>query len=207
VKHKVFAIMSFLLVLVSFNAVAQSDSSKKEWTFPSPHGILHVSAASFPSGTGTRVTRLEITPAIRGSWTVAEEAAALDSVLADLPKNGFELRSLASISFRLNERDAISRLATHAALSKTWRGGLRTRIPAKFYPLVVRFLNESDAYKAWNDVFAKRALKLQAVSVEEVAIEPFSKSGASCPPTANCVRLSVPSDAFVQINILPMIGR
>jgi hypothetical protein len=158
---------------------------------------------SFPDRNGRKITRLEVSSIPKGAWSVAEEAGALDSVLGNLPKEGFEMRSLASVSFRLNEKDAIARLASYAAESTKWRSELRTGNPAKFYPIVVSLLNTSHAYREINGVFAKRGLDLRVVSVEKVAVEPFSRAGATCPMRFNCKNLLIPSDARIQIDVYP----
>ena len=174
---------------------------KKEWTFKGENGDLQVSATSFPRDSGGRSTTIEIWASIGGSWTVAQEAAALDSVLSELPKAGFDTRSLSIILLRLNERDAISRLAAYAAESNIWRSELKTRSPAKYYPLIASFLNASGAYREWNDVFAKRGFALRVAGVEKVGVEAFSKSGAKCPTGTSCENLLVPNDALIQINV------
>ena len=206
-KSKIRQTILCSVVLLAFNVFAQNNDVKKEWSFQNSRGTLQVSAMSFPSSSGARVTRLELSPSARGTWTVAEEAKALDSVLKGFPNAGFDLRSVASISVRLNEDDALGRLAVHLAQSKTWRGMLKTRNPGRFYPLVVASLNDSGAYKELNDIFTQRSMGLRVVSVEKVDTEPFSKSGAKCPTGANCANLLVPSDALVQMNIVPLVGR
>jgi hypothetical protein len=144
---------------------------------------------------------LEVWPNVRGSCSVAEGARALDAVLNDLPKTEFDTHTLTFILLRLNERDAISRLATFTAQSKEWRSKLKTHSPAQYYPLVASFLNASGAYREWNDVFVKRGMRLNVAGVEKVGLEQFSKSGAKCPTNVSCDHLLVPDDALIQINI------
>ena len=47
-------------------------------------------------------------------------------------------------------------------------------------------------------------LKKAIAAIEEVIMEPFSQTGASCPQATDCSNLLVPKDALVQINVVPV---
>jgi hypothetical protein len=189
--------------MVSFPALGQNGEIKKEWKFPSSHGELAIMASSFPNDSGVRFVSIHIYPTVWGSWTAAEETGPLESVLDAFPKAGFDTQRLSFMQLRLQEPDAQKLVAEQAALSKIWRSAVKTRRPAKTYPLVVDFINQSGAYSEWNDAFRERGLQLKAVGIEELGLQPFSKSGAKCPTGVNCANLLVPNDALVQINIVP----
>jgi len=188
---------------VSTSAFCTEPELQKTWRFRGREGGVEIKLTRFVHGDGTKVTSLEIYSPDAAPRDVEEEGKFFASVLDDLSKAGFNLKSLDSILSRFNEPDAVKRVAVYAASSKQWRGALKTYQPSVYYPLVTSFLNESHAYQEWDSVFKSHGLALKVAGVEEVLVEPFSKVGASCPVAADCSNLLVPSDAFVQMNIMP----
>ena len=111
-------------------------------------------------------------------------------------------RSIDWISLRLSEPDAIWKVAQEAVASAEWRRATK-RGPSRYYPLVTRFLNESGAYAEWDRVFQKYGLSLKVAGVEKVGMEPFAKLHMPCPQGNTCQRLLIPTDALVQLNVIP----
>jgi hypothetical protein len=207
--RRVLVLIAFALVMTHAhsNLLAQDARARKTWTFHSRSGDVEIEATAWPNTDGTTRATLSISSGYGVSRSVTEEAGFLAVVLDDLPKEGLTDRSVTVIQLRLNESEARRRVAVYAAQSPIWRGSLRTRNPASFYPLIVSFMNASGAYVEWNDVFGKHGLKLKVVGVEKVMLEQFSKLDAECPAGANCRNLLVPSDALVQINVTPAASR
>ncbi len=108
-----------LTATLGLAAAAQNQVLRKDWNYTSNHGNLLISVVSAPSEYGDFSTTLKLTPS--GTWTVAQEAACLGSVLDALPDAGFEIRNLSSISLHFGEKDARQSVASQAARSKVWR--------------------------------------------------------------------------------------
>ena len=193
-----------LFLLASIGIAAYCQESKKSWHFKGRSGEVEIDVITVPGAKGTPVSSLHISSPSGGVRSVQEESSFIDSVLAQLPKEGVDPNQLTMISLRLNESEALERLARYAAQSPQWRSALRTKSIGKVYPLIVGFLNASHAYQEWENIFEKRGFQLQVVGVEEVMMVPFAKAGVKCPPKANCAGLLVPDDALVQINLIPI---
>jgi hypothetical protein len=195
----IFAVRSLL--------IAEEPEKQKAWRFQGKAGAVEIKFTRFLNKDGTTPTSLQVYSPDGAPRSVAEEAAFLAAVLDDLPKEGISIQSLDWISFRFNESEAVSKVATYAASSKRWRESLKTKNMSVVYPLVTSFLNASGAYEEWDRVFKQHGLTLKVVSVEEVIMEPFSQAHASCPANANCKNLIVPMDALVQMNIVPIVHK
>lgn len=205
IKFVTFALLSFFAGILCVSAAAQNGLAKKSWAFKSNHGTLLISAVTTLNESGVREISLNITPSVYGSWTVTEEAAALSRVLDELPKAGYDIRSLSSIRLRMEERDAQQMIATQAALSKAWKMALKSKSSSDTDPAIVALINHSKAYDDWNSIFNQRGLDLRAIGVENVELEAFSKSGATCPAGGNCDKLLVPTDAYVQMTVSHLV--
>lgn len=197
-------VVLLLFCVTTLHAGAQEPESRKSWQFHGKSGDVEITLISSPGSNGTRVASLHISSGAGVSRSVSEESKFLEEVLNALPKQGLDAHSLTMIGLRLNEKEARMRLAGSASKSPAWRSSVRTKNVAKVYPLIVSFLNASGAYKEWSDVFSKYGLALKVVGVEEVEMEGFSKLGMKCPSGANCTGLLVPSDALLQINVVPL---
>lgn len=196
-----------LLVLAAicgtaFRIIAEDIKMEKTWSFQGSEGVVEIKLIRFADKKGPTSLHIYSTDGMPRS--AAEEAGFLTSVLDSLPKEGVSALSLDFVSLRLQEKDAISRVATYAALSKSWRDALKTKNLSVVYSLVTSFLNDSGAYKEWDSVFRLRGLTLRVAGVEEVIMEPFSQTQTKCPLSANCKNLLVPSDALIQINLTPI---
>jgi hypothetical protein len=206
---KTIKFVSILLCLLIANLLSNAASAqngvKKDWAFKNSHGILQISAYSLPTHSGRREITLRISPSANSSWSVAEEAASLSRVLDEFPKAGFDIRNLSSIKLRMQERDAQQQVAIQAALSKAWKMALKSKSTDDTDPLIVSLINQSRAYDDWNNAFNERGLSVEVVGVEQVELEAFSKSGATCPSGENCGKLLVPGDAYVQMTISHLI--
>lgn len=194
-----FALMFFCGT--SWTTFAQSSEIKKAWSFQGEHGPVEIQLTRFTQDKGAVATSLHVFSPDGSPRSVIEEAGFLGTVLDGLPKEGIDVQSLDWIGLRFNETEAVDRVASCAAASKQWRPALRTGRTAVVYKLVTSFLNGCGAYEEWNRVFEAHGLSLKVAGVEEVMIEPFSKTTATCPPEADCKRPKVPTDALVQINI------
>jgi len=181
---------------------AEDAEMQKTWKFQGKDGIVEIKLIRFVDNSGP--TSLHIGSPDGAPRSVVEEAGFLATVLDDLPKEGISVQSLDIIGLRLQEKEAISRVATRAALSGQWRDALRTKRISVVYPLVTSFLNDSGAYKEWDRVFKLHGLTLRVAGVEEVIMEPFSRTQTNCPVGANCKDLLVPSDALIQMNVTPI---
>jgi hypothetical protein len=188
----------------SFGALADEPEIQKTWKFQGEHGAVEIELTRFAESDGKNATSLHIYSPNGGPRSVTEEAEFLAKVLDDLPSTGVNAQSLDWISLRFNEPEAVRKVAASAASSKQWRGALKTKSVSVAYPLVTSFLNESGAYKEWDRVFRSHGLTLKVAGVEEVIMEPFSQTGASCPQATDCSNLLVPKDALVQINVVPV---
>ncbi len=205
IKFGTFTVLFIFAGILCVSAAAQKGITKKDWAFKSNHGTLLISAITSLNESGKREITLNITPSIYGSWTVTEEATALSRVLDELPKAGYDIRNLASIRLRMGERDAQQMIATQAALSRAWRIALKSKSTSDTDPAMVALINQSNAYDDWNNIFNQRGLELKAIGVENVELEAFSKSGATCPTGGNCDKLLVPADAYVQMTVSHLI--
>jgi hypothetical protein len=179
--------------------LAEDNEIEKTWTFQGRDGAVEIKLTRFVDKKGP--TSLNIFSPDGTPRSVIEEAGFLTSVLESLTKEGVDLESLDLINFRLQEKEAISRVAVRAALSVRWRKALNTRRTSVVYPLVTSFLNDSGAYKEWDHVFKLHGLTLRVAGVEEVIMEPFSQTQTECPTGADCRDLLVPKDALIQINV------
>jgi hypothetical protein len=203
-----FIIFSLVIVCCPCRySFAQSAILTKSWKFGGKNGDLQITARSFTTDSKERVTRLEISPTVRDSWTLEAEAASLEEVLNDFTNAGFDIMRLESISLRLNEKSAQSCIAIYAAESHSWRAALKTRSVGKVYPLIVAYLNECHAYAEFDRVLREKGLRLKVVGVEEVIMAPFSQLGAKCPANRSCAGLLIPTDALVQLNVEPIDAR
>jgi hypothetical protein len=205
IKFAGVALLCVLNGMLGFSAAAQNGATKKSWKFNSNHGELVISAYSAPNESGKKEITLNITPSLYGSWTVAEESAALSRVLDEFPKAGFDIRNLGAINLRIEERDAQQRIANEAALSKAWHAALKSKSAADSDPLIVALINQSNAYDDWNNAFNQRGLEVKVIGVDDVELVSFSKSGATCPIGGNCDKLLVPANALVQMTVSHLI--
>jgi hypothetical protein len=200
-SRRTLLILAFLCSAFSPRSVlAQSTETKKEWHFPMGKGETVITLFTFPSESGKPFTSIEIYSTQEASPSLAEEARFLGNVLDDMPKG----TNLSFIQHRLSEPEARARLANYAAISKEWKRTVRTRNVSVVYPLVSTFLNKSDAYHEWSQVFRSHGLRLYVVGVEKLILEPFAKTGGACPTETNCLDLVVPEDAMIQMNIVPL---
>ena len=190
-----------------FQAFAEEPETLYTWRFQGKAGPVEIKLDRVMETTGAKTTTLHIYSPDSSPRSVIEEAGFLATVLKDLPKAGVTAESLDWISFRLSESEAVSRLAKRVASSRRWREALWTKKVSVVYPLVASLLNNSGAYKEWDQVFEQRGLALKVSGVEEVIMEPFSQVGLSCPTGANCKGLIVPKDALVQMNVEPIQRR
>jgi hypothetical protein len=188
---------------VSVRAIADEPELEKIWKFQGKRGAVEIRLTRFINSDGTKPTSLGMGSFNGGPGSVVEEAAFLAKVLDEMPSTAISPQSLGWISFRFNEPEAVGKVAIYAASSKRWRRALKTKSVAAVYPLVTLFLNESGPYQEWDLVFRNHGLTLKAVGVEKVIMEPFSRSGATCPEATDCSNLLVPSDALVQMNVVP----
>jgi hypothetical protein len=193
-----------LTALLQINA--EEPQLTKTWKFKGQGGEVEIVLTRFAQGNHVGPTSLSISSYSGRPQSLAEEAGFLSKVLDELPNYGVELKSLDWISCRFNLPEAVDRVATYAASSARWRGALNTTNPARAYPLVASFMNDSGAFREWESTFRKHGLRLEVASVEKVFFEPFPKTGATCPPRSNCKNLRVPTDALVQLNIHSMTG-
>lgn len=195
------------LCLGSFCSQAQEPQTLKSWTFQGKSGPVEMKLTRAVGSGGRTATVLHIYSPDGGPRSAAEEAGFLAEALSDIEKMHIEVKSLDWISFRLAEPEAIAKLASYAASSTQWRQGVATKRPAIYYPLVTSMLNDSGAYKEWDNVFRKYNLSVRVAGVEEVILERFSKTRGKCPPATNCASVRVPGDALVQMNIVPLASR
>jgi hypothetical protein len=177
---------------------------EKKWTFHGKEGEVGISV--------TRYVRDQEAPATSmGLWgdhrTEQEEAGFISNVLDQLPGEGVKPESIGWIELRLQEPEAIRRVATCVAALPRWRAEARTGAASRFYPLVESCIAQSDAYRELSAVFQKRGLRLIPAGVEKVLLEPFNRSGADCPAHVDCAYLRVPGDALVQLNIATIESR
>ncbi len=186
----------------AFRTSAEDTKIEKTWSFQGRDGVVEIKLIRFVDKKGP--TSLNISSPGGAPCSVAEEAGFFTTVLEGLPKEGVSVQSLDFIGLRLQEKDAISRVATCAALSAHWRGALKTRSISVVYPLVTSFVNDCGAYKEWDRVFRLHGLTLRVAGVEEVIMEPFSRTQTNCPQGANCKDLLVPRDALIQMNVTPI---
>jgi len=202
IRTCVLIIAAMTAFAVSARAAPNPSDPEKKWRFEGKAGVVEVKLTSY-NNHGITVSSLEIYAPDGTPRSVTEEAQFLATVLDDFPKVGVNIHSLDQISFRFSEPEAIKKVAIDAASSKQWRGALKTNRASVINPLVTSFLNESHAYQEWDSVFKKYGLTIRVAGVEEVIVEPFSKLGISCPAATDCSNLSVPGDAFVQMDIKP----
>jgi hypothetical protein len=199
----------FLIAILcgTFRLGAEEPKILKTWSFQGKEGTVNIRLTRSVDTAGKTATVLHIYSPEGAPRSVAEEAGFLAKVLDDLPNAGIGHQSLDWISFRFNESEAVSKVATYAASSKRWRESLKAKNPSIVYPLVTSFLNSSRAYEDWDRVFEQHGLTLKVAGVEEVIMGPFSQTRASCPAGAVCTNLLVPKDALVQMNVDPIIHR
>jgi len=183
----------------AFHALAEGTKMEKTWSFQGSGGVVEIKLIRFPDKKGP--TSLNIYSPDGAHRSVTEEAEFLTTVLDSLPKEGIRVESLDLVNVRLQEKEAISRVATCAALSERWRTALKTRSIPSVYPLVTSFLNDCGAYKEWDAVFRLHGLTLRVAGVEEVIMQPFSRTHAICPKDEDCRNLLVPRDAAIQMNV------
>ncbi len=206
--RRLYILLILLATLgASLKSIADDPQMQKVWKFQGKEGAVEIELTQFLDQDGTRATSLHIYSPDGAPRSVAEETGFLATVLDDLPKTGITVQSLNWISFRFNESEAVRRVAAYAASSKQWKSALKTKNISVVYPLVTSFLNDSGAYNEWYRIFRKHGLTLKIVGVEEVIMEPFSQTGASCPRSADCKNLIVPKDALVQMNIYALPPR
>jgi hypothetical protein len=192
------------LVLGSVCTQAQEPQTLKSWNFQGNSGTIVMELTRAVGSGGRTATVLHIYSPDGGPRSTSEEARFLTEVLSDIEKMHIDVKSLDWMSFRLAEPEAIAKVASYAASSRNWRQGVATKRPATYYPLVASMLNESGAYKEWENVFRRYNLSIRVAGVEEVILEPFSKTQGKCPPTTNCASLRVPGDALVQMDVVPL---
>lgn len=192
------------ILAIALQAGADEPELQKTWKFLGKRGPVEIKFTRFAQSHGREATSLSIYSPTGAPRSVAEESGFLSEVLDELPKMGISTGSLNWISLRFNEQDAVDKVAAYAASSKQWEKALKTKNDSVIYALVTLFLSESGAYKEWDSVFRSHGLGLRVAGVEEVLMEPFSKTGAACPPAASCSNLFVPADALVQLNIVPI---
>lgn len=186
----------------ALQSVAEEPQTRKTWRFHGQEGEVEIELTRFVNRDGTTPTSLHIYSPNGMPRSVTEEAGFLATVLNELPSTGISVQSLDWISFRSNEPEAVSKVATCAAASKLWRESLTTKNASVLYPLVTSCLITSGAYDEWDRVFRGYGLTLKAVGVENVIMESFSRLHATCPAGARCKTLRVPADALAQMNVV-----
>jgi hypothetical protein len=202
---KVYRFVVLIAILgYVFRVGAEEPQILKTWSFQGKEGTVNMRLTRAVGSNGKTATVLHIYSPGGTIRSTPEEAKFLAEVLSDFQKMHIDVQSLDWMSFRLSEPEAIARLASFAASSRRWRKAVATNRAATYYPLVAPLLNESDAYKEWEQVFQQYNLALNVAGVEEVILEPFSKTQGTCRPTTTCGNLRVPTDALVQMNVTPI---
>jgi hypothetical protein len=186
---------------------AETSEVKHSWEFQGEYGKVEIVLLTSIRNNGASTLSMDIYPSSSNrvvARSVVEEARFISSVMVDMAREGIDIHSLTSINFRLNEIEALDRVASYAAQSVQWRDATQKRNLAKVYDLLTVFLNECGAYKEWDEVFRRYGLSLKVAGVEEVIMEPFERLGIQCPTRGYCKNLIVPEDASVQMNVLPI---
>jgi len=196
-----------ILAGAALSSHAQKPELEKTWPFQGKTGRVEIQVMRYQDDNGSKATSLHIYSPDGGTRMAAEEGQFFAKVLDELPSAGVSLQSLNWLSFRLNEPDAISKVASCAASSDRWRASLKTKSPSAVYPLVTACIRSSGALDGWDRVFKQHGLKLEVAGVEEVIMQQFSQANAKCPTGANCNGLIVPKDAMVQVNIVPVVRK
>jgi hypothetical protein len=169
----------------------------REWHFDKGPSELRISVSLPPQDPNSLLVGIGLVKT--GTWTVADERTALESVSHDLQETGHGGANLGGIALRLNEPDAIRKIATEAARSARWRKTLQRKNQAETYAMTGKLIDASSAYSDWNKIFGPAGHTLKVASVEEVILVKFEESGAVCPIDVDCRNLLVPLSALIEL--------
>ena len=200
--------LSVIVFLVAaFHSPAQTSEMKHSWEFQGRYSKVEIELLTSVQKNAVTTLSMDISSSSSNrvvSRSSVEEAKFISSVLEDMTARGMNIHSITSVNVRLNEIEALSRVADCAAQSAQWRDAVKKRNLAKVYDLLTLFLSECHAYKEWDEVFERFGLTLRVAGVEEAIMEPFDRLGIPCPKGGDCKNLIVPRDASVQINVFPI---
>jgi hypothetical protein len=196
--------MILLLITISALGCAAEPTKEQTWSFQGQKGTVKIRASQYEGETDHKpYTALDLW--IEGGQSgIEEEARFLSFVLTQLDKSGFEVSSLSTLQFRLDQTDADKQIAAYAAKSRKWNSVARTGSPRVTYPVVTAMLNDSGVFNEWFDLFRANGVDGTVAGIEKLGTIRFRETGAVCPGAVDCTRVLVPFTALVQINFEPL---
>ena len=192
-RTKIAVYFAALLACLPLNG---ADSAKivKIWNFDLPHGGLRIYLRSFPNGTSD----LAVTP-LGGrpqAAPIAEQVGALKQVMADMPGLGVKPGMVVYLGTRLIEPDVIKKLAYACVDSRDWRLSMKKHGKGK-ESLVVALLNQSGAYKAYDEAFKPFGIRATVTTAEHVGLMRFSQVPRRNADDRKNANILVPADAMI----------
>jgi hypothetical protein len=152
----------------------------KIWKFPFQRGEASI---QLDHGPGNRLALGILGPPCDACASLPEVTAALKQVLHALPALGFDPHQVSIISTAIDEPEVRRTVAEAALRSKAWTACSRTPSSCSPNQTLVNMLNETAAFRPFNEVLHEYGLTLRVTSAEKVTVVRASTlKGLTLPP-------------------------
>lgn len=154
----------------------------KIWKFPFQRGEASI---QLDHGPGNHLVLGILGPPCDACATLPEITAALKQVMQALPALGFDPHQVSMISTAIDEPEIRRTVAEAALRSKPWLACSRTPASCSPNQTLVNLLNETAAFRPFNEVLREYGLTLRVTSAEKVTVvRANTLKGLTLPPGA-----------------------
>lgn len=154
----------------------------KEWKFPLQHGEATI---QLDRGPGNHLVLGIVGPPCAPCASLEEISGALQQVLHALPALGYDPHQLSMISTSIDEPEVQRTVAEAALRSKPWMACSHTPSSCSPNQTLVNLLNQTPAFRPFNEVLRQYGLTLRVTSAEKVSVvRANTLKGLTLPPGA-----------------------
>lgn len=185
-RPSLIAQLSLLLILLLPGVLhaqqTQFPGPLKVWTFQFQHGQASM---QLDRGPGNRLVLGILGPPCAPCASLEEVSGALQQVLHALPALGYDPHQLSMISTSIDEPEVQRTVAEAALRSKPWMACSHTPSSCSPNQTLVNLLNQTAAFRPFNEVLRQYGLTLRVTSAEKVSlVRANTLKGLTLPPGA-----------------------
>jgi hypothetical protein len=147
------------------NSTTLEPTAQRDWHFPFADGLVTIHLSSTPDLRDGKPSYILQIISGRAFPKVTDEAAFLGTVTKAMENEAMQPTRIVGLDLELREPDACARLARTAYGSAEWREAK----PSNYALVIVKLLNSSDVYGAFNQVFGEYGLKIEVTGAEKIA--------------------------------------
>jgi hypothetical protein len=158
-------LLAICVLALAVATAAQPPVKMKTWKFTLPHGPLTIYLSVYANGTSS--------PGPISDAPTSEQIGPLEQVLREMPELGADQRKLVDMGMNILPIDALRKLAYACADDPECRFTRESPEKEKARVLV-KLLNQSDAFAAYNEVFKRYGIRVEATAAEKITFVRFS---------------------------------